>query len=1802
MSAPWHMVGWLAVEVALVVVLSLLVTWRMRSVIWQRTLWQAGLIALTGVLVVEFAALTPVFARKEVRVDAPVVEVKPEVVESGTPFHAPIEITATELSVPVPTEPLPAVNLVEPVATAPRVEDLAVKVDTIAEVSAAKVEEQVDSARKFPLVLALVLLVWVVGTLVLGARLLVGRFLLLRFCARSRVVAGEGDGDWGRESKTGRRAPLTPSLSPPRGEGDEALRCSPQLLAIGGSARMRPSIFDRQLFERVQGIARKLGLKQSVQVLETGRIQTPVVFGLVRLTIALPSGFAEKFGRKQQEAILAHELAHLAARDPLWYLLADALVSVLWWHPLVWVARARLQVASEMAADEACVLAKHGPETLAECLVTIAQEMTGKGSLESIGIEGSGFRSRLGQRVERLLELSAEMVSRPAAWRTRMVKVGMPVLLVGVLLVGSGWVRRDQSAPWSGLISGAWNMMSGILKTEEADIRREPRPVLVVAQAEKSTVESDGRAEKALEPLVTKVFNLKIALPTEIVTAVGTAITDSRGKIVADDRAKKLLVSVVKGDMGNVEDVIAKLDVSGGKIEGAVQATNTAFSYDKDGKLSRHEGDIKRLDRMREVERERLDRMVEAEERESRLDGIRFSKVSLKNVTLEEAVKRLISSTPFKGLKVEMEGKMATTMGNIELGLVMCSAEIEHGDSLRQALDAVCKGAVYPLQYQYQSQGNKVVFQAKTVAKPVEAEVAALIQSGRVWYEQQRLAEAEIKFKEAIKFDPANTVAFYYLNLIQEARYGDLAKKRDEEQRARIVQVEKSWDIPAGTNRLPMPNPYVRTNGSQTMTKARQRKLALLDQMVMKEVFFDGWPLVEVVRILQEESVKLDPEKMGVNFIINSNLDDQPANRGLNTEGKSELKAQASPKAVDLEKMIIRINPALKNLRMIDALDAITKVATPIDGVGLTFMVEDYAVVFRQRVNEPKQLFTRIFKVDKEKLIKGLEAQTGQKLVPLTTNLTVASPTNLLQSPTASSGMVVTTNNSVARTQQLQTMARQFFAKCGVNVSSNESPETQIFFNDRTGALMVRASLLDLEIIASALEVLAAFPDTVASAAVSATSSTSAVWSYKFDGADYVMGVEKLTGKKVEEMSAVDLAAQVNGGRGMTNKHQVQWHQIELLTREFLKSQGADLSAGNFGLIAPQKPGDEAKWAVAWATAAELDVFRKSSQKIVEAGKLAEMVLLLGRATNQVTAKTVPPQTAAVTETIAVKEEISILVQDAKLLYELRRLDEAEKKLQEAIKRDPKNPAAYYYMNLVQEARNGELARKRDIAQRSDVVFPGGVPKARDGLPTPNPYVRTNSSLTITKARQRIEEKLDKMVVKEVFFDGLPLSEVVRYLRNESVKLDAEQLGINFMMNSRLDEQSGLQGNVGKNLTDPLGAPLAPAPAALDLSVVLVKINPPLKNLTMREMLNAITNVTAHVGKHGLDYKVEDYAVVFRERVIEPPQLFTRIFKVEPNTFNHGLQQVWASSGMPANSSTNLQDLWREFIRHAGVKTDTNSTPASQVFYNEKTGVLMVRASLRDLEVIQSAIEVLNMIPPQVQIEVRYIEVSDEVAKKMGLNWFTSGALSSTNSLKVAKLLNPTIPTGPNVRLEAPVLPNFVSVLSPKQTKDLIQKLLSGEGVDILTGPKVTTVSGRQAQISVLDQMKIEVGVKEEHKVATGPTLDIVPKVMPDGKALQMTWGVNLTQFVGYDKPAKGADKEVPLPRFRVRQVTNTSVLMDGQTLLIGCGTSEMKKGQQKGLFRSGPKTEIKHVVVMLTPRIIDPAGNFVNSDKELGY
>lgn len=139
-----------------------------------------------------------------------------------------------------------------------------------------------------------------------------------------------------------------------------------------------------------------------------------------------------------------------------------------------------------------------------------------------------------------------------------------------------------------------------------------------------------------------------------------------------------------------------------------------------------------------------------------------------------------------------------------------------------------------------------------------------------------------------------------------------------------------------------------------------------------------------------------------------------------------------------------------------------------------------------------------------------------------------------------------------------------------------------------------------------------------------------------------------------------------------------------------------------------------------------------------------------------------------------------------------------------------------------------------------------------------------------------------------------------------------------------------------------------------------------------------------------------------------------------------------------------------------------------------------------------------------------------------------------------------------------------------------------------------------------------------------GQVLDVIPYVSADGYTIQLNIVPTFTEFLGYDTDLARQFRTVvpnvpvqdtPLPRFRVRQVTTTAVVWDGQTVVLGGLIAEnVSKTREKvpvlgdipllgRLFRSeSADSTKKNLVIFVTPTIIDPAGNRIHTPDNLPY
>jgi bla regulator protein BlaR1 len=145
---------------------------------------------------------------------------------------------------------------------------------------------------------------------------------------------------------------------------------------------------------------RRMGFKHGTALLTSNELASPISWGLMRPVILLNQRAVE--ASDEAEAIIAHELAHVARMDWVKLLLARLATALFWFNPLVWALAREAHQLREEAADDAVLAADIADTDYAQLLVGVARHECPGLLLGAHGVAPS--KSSLARRVARVLD------------------------------------------------------------------------------------------------------------------------------------------------------------------------------------------------------------------------------------------------------------------------------------------------------------------------------------------------------------------------------------------------------------------------------------------------------------------------------------------------------------------------------------------------------------------------------------------------------------------------------------------------------------------------------------------------------------------------------------------------------------------------------------------------------------------------------------------------------------------------------------------------------------------------------------------------------------------------------------------------------------------------------------------------------------------------------------------------------------------------------------------------------------------------------------------------------------------------------------------------------------------------------------------------------------------------------------------------------------------------------------------------------------------------------------------------------
>jgi len=193
--------------------------------------------------------------------------------------------------------------------------------------------------------------------------------------------------------------------------------------------------------ERMERIARRLGVAHQVRFVQSHLIEVPMVIGWLRPMILMPVSALSGLPPPQLDAIIAHEMAHIRRHDFVVNVLQAIAETLLFYHPCTWWLSGRIRAERELCCDDIALTVCEDREVYAHALVELEQLR------QMPPVIGLGASARpLECRIRRILGIPNADAHRSAVW--------LAISLVVAIVVLAGQTAFMQVAKADGVLRG----------------------------------------------------------------------------------------------------------------------------------------------------------------------------------------------------------------------------------------------------------------------------------------------------------------------------------------------------------------------------------------------------------------------------------------------------------------------------------------------------------------------------------------------------------------------------------------------------------------------------------------------------------------------------------------------------------------------------------------------------------------------------------------------------------------------------------------------------------------------------------------------------------------------------------------------------------------------------------------------------------------------------------------------------------------------------------------------------------------------------------------------------------------------------------------------------------------------------------------------------------------------------------------------------------------------------------------------------------------------------------------------------
>ncbi len=596
---------------------------------------------------------------------------------------------------------------------------------------------------------------------------------------------------------------------------------------------------------------------------------------------------------------------------------------------------------------------------------------------------------------------------------------------------------------------------------------------------------------------------------------------------------------------------------------------------------------------------------------------------------------------------------------------------------------------------------------------------------------------------------------------------------------------------------------------------------------------------------------------------------------------------------------------------------------------------------------------------------------------------------------------------------------------------------------------------------------------------------------------------------------------------------------------------------------------------------------------------------------------------------VLIENEIAAWLKRGRQAYLTGEYERAILGFESVLARDPENKEAMRLMHSAAQKQydraSSELdaTRTRMMATVRDTWNPRqyGLHEA----PTDSKIGQTTTTGTEDLKRKLIVEKMTQIRIPEVDFRQANIRDVVDFLHQQSVEFDPshdpqQRKGVNIIL--KLDDDGGERTPVESH--DPFAAPDAAfggGKGGGDQTLVTFSA----LDITLKEALDIVIDVA------GLKYRIRGSVIIILPKNAAEGEIEHRMYDVLSTAITR-LQDlagaVTASSRQSSGDFLALEssgvgigeevDL-KAFFTEMGVEWPDGSS----IKFVRGLGKLVVANTLENLTVFEKVLSILNVVPYQIEIEARFVEVAQTDVDSLGLEW-----LLDDNWEILEKKSSAGLPLGARERIVmnansgsggftaanrflnvagvggasiADDLLSLSAVLTNPEMSVILHALQQRGHTDLLSAPKITTQSGQAATIKVVTEYiyptefetegisgnnnnnvgnqsaqggvvgaVVTPGSFETREV--GVILEVMPEVSPEGQMINLslspevvsepTWKNYGSSYTSYDPNGNAVTQELNMeqPFFHTRHLQTNLLIYNGATVVMGGMITEVRQ------------------------------------------